>query len=226
MLVQRRFILAACALLTTLVCSAGCAGALMMPFYLINGTDAPAIFADQMKEIPKESKMVVICRSNLNLFGQSNPNADLATSITYVVSNNIKGKKKKKLEWIPYERVEEMFDEEAFKSESFEKMGAKLGADYVIGVEIDAFEIHHSTQFYQGNAKALVRLIDVKTGDTLARQSTPNFAYPPTPIPKSEYQEVEFQKTFTVKFAQKISTFFCPYDPHDEYALDSDFANR
>ena len=124
------FILSAFSSLT-LASATGCAGALMMPYYLIYGTDSPAVYQDEVSDIPKGSKMVVICRSNLNLFGSANPNADLSTGITYVVSNNIKGKKKKKLEWIPFSEVEEVFEEEEFNSLSFEKMGAKLGADYV-----------------------------------------------------------------------------------------------
>ena len=219
------FILSAFSSLT-LASATGCAGALMMPYYLIYGTDSPAVYQDEVSEIPKGSKMVVICRSNLNLFGSANPNADLSTGVTYVVSNNIKGKKKKKLEWIPFSKVEELFEEEEFNSLSFEKMGAKLGADYVIGVEIDSFETHHLTQFYQGSSKVLVRLVDVNKQETIVRESMPEYVYPPTPVPISDYDETEFQKIFIVKLSKKISTLFCPYDPHEQYAVDSDFPNR
>ena len=69
------FILSAFSSLT-LASATGCAGALMMPYYLIYGTDSPAVYQDEVSDIPKGSKMVVICRSNLNLFGSANPNAD------------------------------------------------------------------------------------------------------------------------------------------------------
>ena len=210
----------------SLLCASGCAGALMMPYYLIYGTDAPAVFKEEMKEIPKGSKMVVICRSNLNLFGSSNPNADLSQALTYVVSTEMKDKKKKKLEWIPYSEVEDKFDEEEFNSQSFEKMGAALDADYVIGVEIDSFEIHHSSQFYQGNAKVLVKMIRVKDGEVVIRQSMPTYTYPPTPVPSADYEEIEFQKTYIVRLAKNIGKLFCPHDPHADYAADSDFPNR
>lgn len=210
----------------TLLSVSGCAGALMMPYYLIYGTDSPAIHQNEVKEIKKGSKIVVVCRSNLNLFGAANPNADLATGITCVVSKNLKDKKKKKLEWIPFTKVEEMFDEEEFNSTSFEKIGAKVGADYVIGVEIDSFETRHSTQFYQGSAKVLVRLVDVEKQETMFRESLPQFTYPPTPVPTSDYDEVEFQKLFIVKLSKVIATLFCPYDPHEQYAQDSDFPER
>lgn len=210
----------------TLLSSTGCAGALMMPYYLIYGTDSPAIHQDVMKGIRKESKVVVICRSNLNLFGSANPAPDLATGVTYVVSNNLKDKKKKKLEWIPFTKVEDLFDEEEFKNTSFEKMGAAVGADYVVGIEIDSFETRHSSQFYQGSSKVLVRFIDVENQETLFRESMPQFTYPPTPVPVSDYQEEEFQKLYIVKLSKQIATLMCPYDAHDQYAQDSDFPNR
>ncbi|MDO5309570.1 MAG: hypothetical protein Q4G03_08795 [Planctomycetia bacterium] len=225
MTAQRRvlfaLILASVALMTS-----GCAGALMMPFYLINGTDAPPVLKNEVKSIPKESTMVVICRSNLNLYGSSNPDSDLSQALTYCISTEMKDKKKKKLTWIPYDRVEDLFDEEELHNLSFEKLGAKLKADYVIGVEIDSFDVHHSSQFYQGTAKTLVRLIDVNKHETIARQSMPTYTYPPTPVPVSDYDEIEFQKTFTVKLAKNIATLFCPHDPHEQYAVDSDFPER
>ncbi|MGI6402428.1 MAG: hypothetical protein ACOX0A_10055 [Thermoguttaceae bacterium] len=204
----------------------GCAGALLMPYYLIYGTDSPAIHQSEVKEIKKGSKMVVICRSNLNLYGSSNPNADLATGITYVVSQNLKDKKKKKLEWIPYSEVEDAFETDELNSLSFEKLGAKLGADYVIGVEVDSFETRHSSQFYQGSSKLHVRLVDVNNQETMFRESMPPFVYPPTPVPVSDYEETEFQKLFIVRISKDVSKLFCPYDPHDSYAQDSDFPNR
>lgn len=211
----------------TMFCASGCAGALMMPYYLIYGTDAPAVYKKEMKEIPKESRMVVICRSNLNLYGSSNPNADLSIALTHVISTEMKDAKKKKLEWIPFSEVEDTFeDEEAFNAQSFEKLGNQLNADYVIGVEIDSFDIHHSTQFYQGNAKVMVKMVRVKDGETIIRQSLPQYTYPPTPVPSADYEEIEFQKKFIVRLARNIATLFCPHDPHAEYAADSDFPQR
>ncbi|MBR0226062.1 MAG: hypothetical protein IJL92_08410 [Thermoguttaceae bacterium] len=211
----------------TLLGSTGCANALLMPYYLIRGTDSPAIHQAEVKEIEKGSKIAVVCRSHLNLYGSSNPNADLATSVTYVVSNNLKDKKKKKLVWIPYSEIEDAFDsEEELNSISFGKLGAKIGADYIIGIELDSFETRHSTQFYQGKAKVVVRLVDVKNQKNLFVESTPQFTYPPTPIPTSDMEEVEFQKYFTFKLAKDVSKLFCPYDPHDQYAQDSDFPVR
>ena len=210
----------------TLFSASGCAGALMMPYYLLNGTDAPAVYEKEMKEIPKGSKIVVICRSNLNLYGSDNPNTDLSVGLAAIIAKEMKNAKKKKIEWIPYTEVQEKFDEEEYNSQSFTKMGNALKADYVIGVEIDSFDIHHSTQFYQGNAKVMVRMVRVKDDETIIRQSMPTYTYPPTPIPSADYEESEFQRKYIVRLAMNIATLFCPHDPHAEYAADSDFADR
>ena len=162
--------------------ASGCAGALMMPYYLIYGTDAPAKY----KKVVKDKK-------------------------AYTVS---------------YDEVESKFEEDELTSQSFEKLGNALKADYVVGVEIDDFDVHHSTQFYQGKAKVLVRLVDVKNAETVTKDSMPTYVYPPTPIPSSDYDELEFQKTFITRLAKHIGTLFCPHDPHEEYAADSDFPER
>ena len=206
--------------------ASGCAGALMMPYYLIYGTDAPAKYKKVVKDIPKGSTIVVICRSNLNLYGSSSPNADLSQALTYVLSTQMTDVKKKKFVWISYDEVESKFEEEELTSQSFEKLGNALKADYVVGVEIDDFDVHHSTQFYQGKAKVLVRLVDVKHAETVTKDSMPTYVYPPTPIPSSDYDELEFQKTFITRLAKHIGTLFCPHDPHEEYAADSDFPER
>ena len=86
--------------------ASGCAGALMMPYYLIYGTDAPAKYKKVVKDIPKGSTIVVICRSNLNLYGSSSPNADLSQALTYVLSTQMTDVKKKKFVWISYDVAE------------------------------------------------------------------------------------------------------------------------
>ena len=178
--------------------ASGCAGALMMPYYLIYGTDAPAKYKKVVKDIPKGSTIVVICRSNLNLYGSSSPDADLSQALTYVLSTQMTDVKKKKFVWISYDEVESKFEEDELTSQSFEKLGNALKADYVVGVEIDDFDVHHSTQFYQGKAKVrprfrvpittswnskrpLLRVLPSTSGRSSARTIRTK-STPPTPI--------------------------------------------
>lgn len=201
----------------------GCAGALATPLYLIKGNDVDPEFKAQVKELPKGSTIAVICRSpSLNLFGTDNPSRALSLILTKKLAEKLE---KKKFEWVSIDRVEALFDESSYANESYEKMGAKVGADYVIGVDVSEFSIHHSSQFYQGKTKVNVRLVDVETGKIVFSKSMPHYTYPPNAPPSvNDISGEDFQNIFVIKVADEIGCLFYPYNPHEKYALDNDFA--
>ena len=217
-------IVALALLLMTLVGVSGCANALFTAAYLITGNDVDPEFKKEIKEIPKHSKMVVICRSPYQtLFGIDDPSKTLSVALTKALSDKLD--EKRKLEWIPIDKVDSLFDESEYANESFEKMGAKLGADYVFGVDIDSFNIHHSPQYLQGKAHVNVRLVKVDTGEIVCSKSLPQYVYPPnTPVAVGDMLEERFQTLYTVKLADEIGCCFYPYDPHEKVALDNDVA--
>lgn len=209
-----------------LVCAAfgvmtGCAGALMTPFYLMKGNDVDPEFKKEIKELPKESTVVVICRSPYqSLFGADDPSQTLSLMLTKKLSEKLE---KKKFKWVTIERVEALFDENAFANESYEKMGAKVDADYVVGVDIDTFSTRHSPQYYQGKARVNVRLVEVATGKTIFTKALPNYVYPPNaPYSVNDISAEDFQNIFVIKVAEEIGCLFYPHNPHDKYALDND----
>ena len=217
-------IVALALLLMMLVGVSGCANALFTAAYLIKGNDVDPEFKKEIKEIPKHSKMVVICRSPYQtLFGIDDPSKMLSVALTKALSDKLD--EKKKLEWIPIDKVDSFFDESEYANESFEKMGAKLGADYVFGVDIDSFNIHHSPQYLQGKAHVNVRLVKVDTGEIVCSKSLPQYVYlPNTPVAVGDMLEERFQTLYTVKLADEIGCCFYPYDPHEKVALDNDVA--
>ena len=200
----------------------GCANALFTAAYLIKGNEVDPEFKKEMKEIPKKSKMVVICRSPYQtLIGIDDPSRTLSVALTKALSEKLD--EKKKLEWVPIDTVETLFDETEFTNESFEKMGAKVGADYVFGVDIDSFNIHHSPQYLQGKAHVNVKLVEVESGKTICSKSLPQYVYPPnTPVAVGDMLEERFQTLYIIKLADEIGFCFYPYDPHEKVALDND----
>ena len=200
----------------------GCANALFTAAYLIKGNEVDPEFKKEMKEIPKKSKMVVICRSPYQtLIGIDDPSRTLSVALTKALSEKLD--EKKKLEWVPIDTVETLFDETEFTNESFEKMGAKVGADYVFGVDIDSFNIHHSPQYLQGKAHVNVKLVEVESGKTICSKSLPQYVYPPnTPVAVGDMLEERFQTLYIIKLADEIGCCFYPYDPHEKVALDND----
>ena len=207
-----------------LVGFSGCSSALFTVFYALKGNEVDPEFKKEMKEIPKKSKMVVICRSPYQtLFGTDDPSRTLSIALTKCLSEKID--EKKKLEWIAIDKVEALFDESAFANESYEKMGAKVDADYVFGVDVDSFNIHHSPQLLQGKAKVNVRLVKVSTGETVCSKALPQYVYPPNvPVSTNDMFEDRFQTLYVLKLADEIGCCFYKFDPREKVALDNDVA--
>lgn len=205
-----------------LVGISGCSNALFTMVYLVKGCEVDPEFKKEIKEIPKGSRMVVICRSPYQtLFGTDDPSRTLSIALTKALSTKLD--EKKKLEWIPIDQVEALFDETAFANESYEKMGAKVKADYVFGIDIDSFNVHHSPQYLQGKAKVNVRLVEVESGKTVCSKALPQYVYPPnSPIAAGEMMEDRFQTLYVVKLADEIGCYFYPFDPKEKVALDND----
>lgn len=201
----------------------GCASAFLAPIYLMKGNEVDPMFKKEVKAIPKESKIAVVCRGSMNLYGVENPSRDMSAGLTLLMKSKLE---KRKFQWIPYELVEASFDEESLSLETFPNIGKKVNADYVIGVDMDSFQTNLSSQFYQGRSKVHVQLVKVEDGDVIARKSLPEFVYPPTPVPINDKPQVEFQKQFTIKLANEVGTLFYPYNPHEKYVLDNDFPER
>ena len=217
-------IIALALLFMTLLGVSGCANALFTAAYLIKGNEVDPEFKKEIKDIPKHSKMAVICRSPYqNLFGMDDPSKMLSVALTKALADKLD--EKKKFEWIPIDKVDALSDEAEYANESFEKLGAKVGADYVFGVDIDSFNIHHSPQYLQGKAHVNVRLVEVASGKIICSKSLPQYVYPPnTPVAVGDMLEERFQTLYTVKLADEIGCCFYPYDPHEKVALDNDVA--
>ncbi len=211
------------ALLTILLGTVGCAGALMTPLYLLKGNEVDPEFKKEVKALPKESTIVVICRSPYqNLFGSDNPSRTMSLMLTKLMSEKLE---KKKFKWVSIDRVEALFDESAYANESYEKMGAKVDADYVIGVDIDSFSTRHSPQYYQGKARVHVRLVEVATGKLIMTKALPQYTYPPNaPWSVNDVSQEDFQNIFLMKLANEVGCLFYPYEKAEKYALDNDVA--
>ena len=100
-------VIALALLFLTLAGVSGCANALFTAAYLIKGNEVDPEFKKEVKEIPKHSKMVVICRSPYQtLFGIDDPSKTLSVALTKALADKLD--ERKKLEWIPIDRLDEL----------------------------------------------------------------------------------------------------------------------
>ncbi len=202
----------------------GCANALLLPMYLIKGTDKDPEYKKIVKDLPKEAKITIVCRTGAALFGNDDPSPALSYCIMLLLKQKLP--EKKKFEFISYDKVMASFEEEEIRHETFTKIGKKVGADYVLGVDIDAYSTQVSSQLFQGKAVVHIQFIDTKSGEVLARKSLPQYTYPPTATPLNNRHPSEFEKQYIGKLAHQIGRLFYSYNPHEDIAVDNDFTER
>ena len=211
-------------ILQSTIIFSGCANALLLPIYLFKGTDKDPEYKEIVKDLPKEAKIVVVCRTGASLFGNDDPSPALSYCIMHLLSEKLP--EKKKFEFITYDKVMSSFEEEEIRHSTFTKIAKKVKADYILGVDIDSYSTHISSQLFQGKAIVHVQFIETKTGKILARKTLPQYTYPPTATPLNNRQPSEFEKQYIGKLAHQIGRLFYAYNPHEDIAVDSDFKER
>ena len=81
------------ALLCSFVGVSGCANALFTAAYLIKGGEVDPEFKDEIKAIPKKSRMAVICRSRIRPLRNRRSSKTLSIALTKALSERSMKKK-------------------------------------------------------------------------------------------------------------------------------------
>src|SRR3972149_2283128 len=195
-----------------LISSSGRRSALATAIYLIRGNEVEAEYKGL-----KDKKVAVVCRPLVGL-QYVNPNAgrDLAQQITKLLQERVT-----KISVVNAQKVANWCDENTW--DEYAEVGKALGADMVVGVELEKFSIYQGQTLYQGKANATVRVYDCKDGGKLVFEKIlPQAVYPPnTFIQTSEVQEPEFRREFIGVLADQIARHFYAHDLHADLAQDA-----
>ena len=193
---------------TTLV---GCTGALFTAAYLIKGNDTPA-------ECDKlcGKRVVVVCRPVVALqYRDARADQDLAEQVSLLLKTNVK-----KIKIIDHRKVAEWMDEHSWQE--YVEVGKALGADIVVGIDLEHFELRPSQTLFQGKANSTVVAIDCHTKTEIFHKQLPQVVYPPNRVVQaSDVQEQTFRREFIRVAADQISRHFHSFDPHADFAMDS-----
>jgi hypothetical protein len=191
----------------------GCRSILTTAAYLIKGTDVDADYKGLQGK-----KVVVVCRPMANLaFGNPTVAADLAKQVSVLLRTNVK-----KITVVEQQKVAQWTD--AHDWSEYSEVGKALGADVVVGIDLQEFSLRNGQTLYQGRAGLLVSVFDSAHSEDVAYQkSMPRILYPPnTGIPSSDLPEVEFRRKFVQVVADRIARQFYSHDPHADINQDLD----
>jgi hypothetical protein len=198
-----------------LLIATGC-NVLATAMYVIQGTNSPAEF-----EGLKGKRVAVICRPVTSLhFRDSSVSRDLAKQIGLLLQKHVS-----KLTLIDQREVFEWADENNW--EEYVDIGKALGADVVVGLDLEEFNLYQGQTLYQGKANLKIVVCDVAKGkEPVFEQNLPQAIYPPNgAIPAGEQPEAQFRRKFVDYLARQIGNYFYEHDATHDFANDSTALN-
>lgn len=164
----------------------------------------------------KEKKVAVVARPVVSLaYRDAHVDKHLARKVRAILSKRVP-----KAQWIDQQKVEKWMDEHEW--ETFPEVGKGVGADLVIGIEIEDFGLYKGQTVYQGTASLRVAVFDCTTNAKVYEKTLGNLSYPPNSVvPTSDVPETVFRSEFVSTLAEGVARLFHSYDPHDLWVLDS-----
>ncbi|REK07895.1 MAG: hypothetical protein DWQ37_20855 [Planctomycetota bacterium] len=180
--------------------------------YVVSGQNTPAEFTGL-----KDKRVAVVCRPVTALhFRDSSVSRDLGKQVSQLLERNIS-----KIELIDQREVFEWADENTW--EDYAEIGKALGADMVVGIDLEEFDLYEGQTLYQGRANVRLLVYDVNHGrDPAFEKNLPQAVYPPNaPIPASDNQESHFRRKFVGYLARQIAHHFYSHDSTVDFANDS-----
>ncbi|MGQ9505038.1 MAG: hypothetical protein ACUVQG_13320 [Thermogutta sp.] len=164
----------------------------------------------------KEKKVAIVARPVVSLaYRDAHVDKDLARKVQSILLSRVP-----KAQWIDQQKVEKWMDEHEW--ETFPEVGKGVGADLVIGIEIEDFGLYKGQTVYQGTASLRIAIYDCATNQKVYEKTLGNVTYPPNSVvPTSDVPEAVFRRDFVSILAEAVARLFHSYDPHDLWVLDS-----
>lgn len=176
--------------------------------YLLQPPDVPAEFAGL-----KGKKVAVVCRPIIELeFSDSGSARELAA----LTGNQIK-EHVRKADVVGQHEVARWIDENAWVN--YQTVGVALGADYVVGIDLEEFRFHEGSTLYRGRASISVKVYDIAEKKLVFDRDIEDFAFPAnTAIPATDRSEGEFRALFLQMLSLRVSRLFHAYESREVFA--------
>lgn len=188
----------------------GCS-TLLTVAYLVQPADVPAEFAGL-----KGKKVAVICRPIIELeFTDAGSARELAGLVGYQIQQGVRRSKV-----IGQHEVARWIDENSWVD--YPTVAAALGADHVVGIDLEEFRFHEGSTLYRGRASVAVRVYDVAEKKLVFQRRIDDFAFPAnSAVPATDRSEGEFRALFLQMLSLRISRLFHAYESRAVFAEDS-----
>lgn len=201
------------AAIALLAAGAGCQSGLFTAMYVLRGN-----MIDPEYEGLKGKKVVVVCRATSEMeFANIAVADEIAAAVSQLLAANVR-----RIEIIPPREVEKWTDENEW--EEFIDVGKAVGAQQVVGIDLDQFGIYQGQTVYQGTAIVGIHVYDLEQEGAMVYDKTPpQTRWPPNSVePAGNKLPAQFRKEFIQVLANEIGKHFYPHDPVHDFARDAD----
>ena len=194
-----------------MICNAGCVTYLANFINVIRGNDNPAEF-DELKE-----KKVAVVASTESGFDADASGILMSRHVHALLARNVK-----KVEMINSEEVDRIINDQPSGDRDMSVIGRRLGADYVILVDLENLRLRDGQTLYKGRCNATVTAYKVSEGERpVFRKILPEFVYPQSGAPVTDFDEATFQRVYLSELATRVARIFYPFDPSIDVAKDA-----
>ncbi|MEX0714495.1 MAG: hypothetical protein WD278_19315 [Pirellulales bacterium] len=190
----------------------GCVSALATALYVIKGANVPAAFGGL-----KDKRVAVVCRPVAELeYSSTSAATDISVAVGRLLKKNVRN-----IKVIDPAKIADWTDEHTW--DDYTEIGEALEAEMVLGIDLEGFGLLQGQTLYQGKAKVLITVYDMKKGGEVVYQKPlPQTVYPPnSSIPTQDKPEDEFRRQFVAVVADEIGRHFYAHDAHADFAKDS-----
>lgn len=200
--------------LATLLPSAGCLHKIIATgIYLVEGGNLVDADCDALQG----RRVVVFCRPpSASEYSHAGASRDLAKRVSSALSQNVK-----EIDVVDPREVDKWLDEN--DSDDYEALGEAVGAEMVVRIELDTFELYKGPTLYQGNADVTLAVYDMRDGGRMVWDKPLGAMRFPvnSGIPAQEKPIRQFQREFIEVMAGSIGRHFYRHDPHADFAIDA-----
>ncbi|KAA5544484.1 hypothetical protein FYK55_09140 [Roseiconus nitratireducens] len=195
-----------------LATQSGCLGLAANLIHAAGGDKAPAAY-----EGLEESRVAVVTLTENSQFSDDPSARILGRNVTQLLKQQIKD-----IEIVREDKIANWRDTHGWDQLEFAEIGRGVDADKVLAIEVANLKLRDGATLYRGRADVVITVVDAKTGEQLYRSEMEEFTYPTTAGQyTSETTESRFQKLYLGVLAKRVARQFYPYDPRDDFALDS-----
>lgn len=169
-------------------------------------------------KVLKGKKVAVVCISDDTLYLQGSAAQRLAANVETLLARNVKD-----IQVIGHEKVADWIDTNDWDQIDFREIGRGVGADLVVGINLNSLSLHDGQTLFKGQANLSVKVHDMQQGGTVVfEKAMPDVMFPEEGgHPTASTTEGRFMNVFLSLLAHRVARLFHEYEPDELYALDA-----